>query len=87
MSYTIKIKKSAQKSLAKIAQPHQVNIIQSIRNLSNQPRPNACKKLAGRDAWRIRVGNYRIIYEISDFELVVLVVNIGHRSEIYKTKS
>ena len=87
MSYVIKIKKSAQKSLAKISQPHQRNIIESIRNLSNQPRPHGCKKLSGRDAWRIRVGDYRVISEITDFELVILIVHIGHRSEVYKTKS
>jgi len=86
VTYSITIKKSAQKSLEKISQPHQRNIIQSIRGLSDQPRPNACKKLSGRDAWRIRVGNYRIIYEISDFELIVLIVDVGHRREIYKTK-
>jgi mRNA interferase RelE/StbE len=87
VSYAIKIKKSAQKSLAKISQPYQSNIIESIRDLSNQPRPPGCKKLSGRDAWRIRVGDYRVIYEITDFELVILIVHIGHRSEVYKTKS
>jgi mRNA interferase RelE/StbE len=87
VSYAVKIKKSAQKSLAKISQPHQSNIIESIRNLSDQSRPHGCKKLSGREAWRIRIGNYPVIYEITDIELVVLVVHIGHRSEVYKTKS
>ena len=87
MSYVINIKKSAQRSLAKISQPHQTNIIATIRNLSDQPRPPGCKKLSARDAWRIRVGNYRIIYEIKDRELVILIILIGHRSEVYKTKS
>jgi mRNA interferase RelE/StbE len=63
------------------------NTYESIRDLSNQPRPPGCKKLSGRDAWRIRVGDYRVIYEITDFELVILIVHIGHRSEVYKTKS
>lgn len=87
MSYSIKIKKSAQKSLAKISRPLQDRIIETIKLLGNNPRPLGCKKLSGRDAWRIRVGNYRIIYEIHDTELAIVVILVGHRSIIYKTKS
>ncbi|WP_089730075.1 type II toxin-antitoxin system RelE family toxin [Candidatus Thiosymbion oneisti] len=87
MSYTIRIKQNAQKSLAKISQPYQAKIIGSIRNLSNEPRPSGCKKLIGRDAWRIRVGDYRVIYEITDNELVILIVHIGHRRKVYKIES
>jgi mRNA interferase RelE/StbE len=87
MSYEVNIKKSAQKSLAKISQPYKIRIIESIRNLSDQPRQPGCKKLSARDAWRIRVSDYRIIYEIDDKELIILVVHIGHRNEVYKMKS
>ena len=82
MKYTLKIKRSAQKSLAKISEPFQTRIIDRIYELANNPYYNATK-LVGRDAYRIRVGNYRIIYEINNNELIVLVVSIGHRRDIY----
>ena len=82
--YSIRINKAAQKSLAKISQPYQDKIIVAMRDLGNEPRPLGCKKLSGRNAWRIRVGDYRIIYEIQNSELVVIVILAGHRSEIYK---
>ncbi|MES9856039.1 MAG: type II toxin-antitoxin system RelE/ParE family toxin [Sedimenticola sp.] len=87
MIYEIKIKRSAQKSLAKIPLNCQDNIIGSIRRLSNEPRPEGCKKLSGRDAWRIRIGQYRVLYEIHNTELQIMVVKIGHRGEVYKQKS
>lgn len=86
MIYSVRIKRSAQKSLARISRTHQDSIIEEIRGLEIEPRPSGCKKLSGREAWRIRVGNYRIIYEIQDRELIVVVVLVGHRSEIYKSK-
>ena len=82
MKYDLKILKSAQKSLAKISEPFQSKIIDRIYNLADNPYHNA-KKLVGRDAYRIRVGNYRIIYEIINNELIVLVINIGHRKDAY----
>jgi len=84
MPYSIFIKRSAQKSLAKIPKSYRPKIIQEINQLSNNPYPNQCKKLTGRDAWRIRIGSYRVIYEINDDELIVLVVAIGYRQDIYK---
>ena len=84
MIYSINIKRSAQKSLAGIVQPHRSKIIEQIQHLAENPRPVTCKKLTGRKAWRIRIGAYRVIYEINDNQLVVLVVNIAHRSKVYK---
>ncbi len=52
--------------------------------MENQPRPTGCKKLRGENAWRIRVSNYRVIYEIHDKVLQVMVVTIGHRREVYR---
>jgi mRNA interferase RelE/StbE len=84
LGYKIFIEKSAQKALAKITEKEQDRIIEAIRNLSENPRPIRVKKLSGREAWRIRVGNYRIIYEIQDDKLVIIVISIGHRREIYR---
>lgn len=63
----------------------QDRIIAAIRSLAEEPRPSGVKKLTGREAWRIRVGNYRIIYEIHDQALIVLVVSIGHRQDVYRS--
>ncbi len=84
MKYKIKIRKKAQKVLAKIPPPFQLNIIKTIEQLAENPIHNQTKKLTGRDGWRIRIGNYRVIYEIFDDELIILVLNIGHRKNIYK---
>ncbi len=85
MSYAIDVRRSAQKSLSKINRQDQDRIIASIESLSDNPRPDGCKKLSGRPAWRIRIGSYRVIYEIEDDKLVVMVVNIGHRKNVYRT--
>lgn len=84
MTYTVFIRQSAQKSLARLESSAQKRIIDIIRSLASNPRPVGTKKLIGRDAWRIRAGDYRIIYEIHDHRLIVLVVVIGHRRDVYK---
>ena len=55
-----------------------------LRALEANPRPTDVKKLKGRSAWRVCVGDYRIIYEIHDRELLVIVVTVGHRREVYR---
>jgi mRNA interferase RelE/StbE len=85
LNYQLFIEKSAQKNLAKIQLNDRERIITAIRNLGDNPRPTGSKKLTGRNAWRIRTGNYRVIYEIEDDKLIVLVVDVGHRKEIYRS--
>ena len=84
MTYQVYINKHAIKSLKKIDEPYYSKIKKSIYDLSNNPRPKGYKKLRGRNAYRIRVADYRIIYEIFDTLLVVDVINIGHRKNISK---
>ena len=84
MPYDIIIEKPARKEIQKINQADQLLIVEAIGELANEPRPIGCKKLKGRTAWRIRVGNYRIIYEIQDNVLIVTVVTVGHRRDVYK---
>ena len=84
MKYRIKILKKAQKSLSKIPEPFQTKIINVIRSLVENPRPIKSKKLVGRNGLRIRIGNYRVIYEINKNEITILVLHIGHRKNIYK---
>ena len=84
MTYQVLIERPAAKSLAQITSPHRERITEAIRALANNPRPPGAKKLSGRDAWRIRVGTYRVIYEISDKELRILVVVVGPRQDVYR---
>jgi len=84
VSYTVLIERRAQRALAKIAQPHRERIVLSIWSLAEVPRPPGVKKLSGRDAWRIRVGSYRVLYEIHDAKLMVLVVEVGYRRDVYR---
>ena len=84
MIYKLTITRSAQKAFLDIEREMALRIKEKIIALSNEPRPIGCNKLKGRDGWRIRVGNYRIIYEIDDQEKLILVLHIGHRRDIYK---
>ncbi|QHS56019.1 type II toxin-antitoxin system RelE/ParE family toxin [Mucilaginibacter sp. 14171R-50] len=81
--YNIAISKSAQKQLNKLQEDIADRIIESIYELANDPRPTGCKKLKGREAYRIRVGNYRVIYEIFDKVLQIDIIALGHRKDIY----
>ena len=62
----------------------QDKIIDKIRNLAADPHPRTAKKLSGREAWRIRIGIYRVIYEIHNDVLAIIVIMIAHRKDIYK---
>jgi mRNA interferase RelE/StbE len=84
MSYTVQLEKRAQKQLSQIPQPFLDAIDQKILALENDPRPSGCKKLKGKEGWRIRVGDYRVIYKIDDGILLVLVIEIGNRKNIYR---
>lgn len=81
--YIIKIKASAQKQLDKLPPKDAEDAINAIWKLAANPRPVGCKKLKGRDGYRIRKGNLRIIHDIYDHELSVDVIKIGNRKDIY----
>ena len=85
MTYQIKVLRKASRQLKTLPKDVQSQIRSEIRTLSENPRPHGVKKLSGAgDFYRIRVGNYRIIYEIQDKVLLVLIVGVGHRREIYR---
>lgn len=83
MNYTVQILRRAQKQLGQFDSVDRERIIAAIARLGEDPRPPGCKKLSGRPAWRIRIGSYRVIYEIHDDQLLVLVVTIGERGDVY----
>ena len=82
--YKIEIKKSAVKELNSIPKKDLKKIVQKIRSLSDNPRPNGCVKISGQERYRIRQGDYRILYSIENEILVVYVIKIGHRKEVYR---
>jgi len=82
--YKIFFRRSVLKDLAKIPKDELQRIIKKIEKLAHDPRPRGCEKISGQDRFRIRQGNYRIIYSIQDDELTIWVVKIGHRREIYR---
>ncbi len=85
MAYRIEIQRSAEKELAALSSTLQARIFKAIDGLVTDPRPIGCKKLSGaKNAFRIRVGEYRIVYEIYDGVLVVIVIRIAHRREVYR---
>ena len=83
-NYTIILSKRAQKQLDKLSDNIAEPIIDAIAGLEDNPRPKGYKKLKGRDGYRIRAGNYRIIYTVFDDELLVDVIELGHRKDIYE---
>jgi mRNA interferase RelE/StbE len=84
MAYTIEFRNKVLKALIKINEPHYSAIKKQIYDLADNPRPQGYKKLKGRTGYRIRVGNYRVIYEIFDNVLLIDVIDLGHRQEIYE---
>jgi len=84
MTYTVNFSKQALKELENINDPFYTNIKDAIANLTTNPRPMGYKKLKGRDGYRIRTGNYRIIYNIFDTELIIDIITLGHRKDIYE---
>ncbi len=82
--YSISFKDSVRKDLESIAKNDLQRIMDRIGNLAEDPRPIGCEKLSGQEKYRIRQGNYRIIYSIQDNELTVWVVKVGHRREVYR---
>jgi len=82
--YKIQIVKSAHKALLKIPSDIRKKIADAINKLAFNPHPDGSKKLKGSQFYRIRAGDYRIIYTIEENILTILVVRIGHRKEVYK---
>ena len=83
--YRIELKPSAVKALAKIPQPHRGRIAKRIDRLAENPRPHGVKKLEDKSSlYRIRVGDYRVVYQIQDDVLLVLVVRIAGRGDVYR---
>jgi len=85
MAHSIEFDAAADKELEALPKNLNARIIKAILLLADNPRPRGCKKLKGeQNAYRIRIGDYRVIYEVYDDVLIVLVIRVAHRREVYK---
>lgn len=87
MAYTVELSNQAKRDLAALSPDVQTRIVKALRKLEANPRPSGIKKLTGNEnAYRLRVGDYRVLYEVYDTLLLVLVVKVGHRREVYRQR-
>ncbi len=84
--YELRFKTSVAKDMRDVPKTDLRRILERIEALRDDPRPVGCEKLSSKELYRIRQGNYRILYEILDLEVIVEVVKIGHRREVYRTR-
>lgn len=83
--YEVLIERTAERDLRSLSSPLFLRIIPHIRALAENPRPAGCHKLAGsKNDWRIRIGDYRVIYEVDDRQKLVKVFRVRHRREVYR---
>ncbi len=84
MSYRVELTTAAARQVKKLPRPARDRVLDAIEDLADEPRPHGAKKLVGeKTAWRLRVGDYRVIYDVFDDELVVTVVRAAHRRDVY----
>jgi mRNA interferase RelE/StbE len=82
--YIVEVSDIAESQIDGLDGSVRVRVIKRIQALKDEPRPSGCKKLTNSELWRIRIGDYRVVYSIEDTRLMVLVVRVGHRREIYR---
>ena len=83
--YSIEIRPAAKRELKRVDEKHLIRIAHAIDSLANDPRPKGCLKMKGKEGfYRIRVGEYRIVYDIQETLLVILILHAGTRQSIYK---
>ncbi|MGQ0561835.1 MAG: type II toxin-antitoxin system RelE family toxin [Gemmatimonadota bacterium] len=83
-SYSVLTKRSAAKEIEELPARDRPRVVARIRALSSDSRPPGCEKLSGEEKYRVRQGKYRILYEIVDRDLVVTVVKVAHRRDVYR---
>jgi len=82
--YSVYVKRSAEKEIRRLPAKVCVRVVTVIAELAEEPRPRGCEKLSGREAYRVRVGRYRVVYTLEDDRLIVEVIKVGHRRDVYR---
>ena len=81
----IEVSQTAEKQLRKLPRDDQLHVLRTIQQLGEEPRPRGCRKLAGYDdLFRVRVGLYRVIYSVDSSRIVVVILKVGHRKDVYR---
>ncbi len=84
-NYSIEVKPSARKELEALPDPVLSRIVRKLESLADNPRPAGCKKLKGyREQWRVRIGDWRVVYLIDETKKLVSILRIAHRREVYE---
>ena len=81
--YRVRFKSSVKKDLRSIQKQDVLRILKAIEGLAEDPRPSNAKSLTGRDAWRLRIGQYRALYKIHEEEILIGIIKVGHRKNVY----
>jgi mRNA interferase RelE/StbE len=84
LSYAVFILRRARRDLAALPIDNYARMKEALQMLAEEPRPRGSRKLVGREGWRMRVGDYRIIYEIDDDQQKVTILHVGHRRDVYR---
>ena len=83
--YRVEVSATAERQIARLQVPDQIRVLRAIRALADEPQPPGTRKLTGyQDVWRVRVGVYRILYSVDGGRLLVLVLKVGHRKDVYR---
>ena len=82
--YTVKLRAKAHKDLRRLPREVHTRVLAQLISLQEEPRPRGVEKLRGKKGWRVRVGDYRIVYEIDDHSQEVVIYRIGHRKDVYR---
>lgn len=83
-SYSVFVTRSARKELAEVPPSDRERVVARISSLAMDPHPSGCEKLSLQDKYRVRQGNYRIVYTIQEAEITVWIVKVGHRRDVYR---
>jgi mRNA interferase RelE/StbE len=84
-SFSIEVSATAEKQIRKLASGDRIRVLRAIMQLSNEPRPRGCRKLQGyNDVYRMRVGTFRVIYSIEARRLLIIILKVGHRKDVYR---
>jgi len=83
-AYRVFFRESVEKDFRKIPTEDLKRILHRIEGLTKEPRPNGCEKMTGQERYRVRQGNYRIVYSVQDQDLTVWIVKVGHRNDVYR---
>ena len=84
-SYRVEVSATAERQIRRLARKDQIRVLRAVAALASEPRPRGCRKLRGyTDVYRIRVGTFRVLYSVEDERVVVIVLKVGQRKDIYR---